>query len=650
MSVATDDPVLKFLESGGHGAPSKSEVDPVEDFLESGNVPVSQVTEQPKSSKESYPLRVLKNHPLVGSAEVAANLATSLGTSAVSGWEVLTKLAKGDLGKPENVKNLSNKIREREEEFVYQPRTEGGQVGQKILSIPGEIIKFAREGVGNLSGKVGAGPGLQTGIETTLDAAANIIPLKMARGSKATQSVSRSEQLGLKEKPKEAIDAKSQTKEIFQEPEKFETKAHPEEQSRRAQVLSRVGIDEARKSSIEGDVKSAASDYQQSKLDNRGGNKMRAVLDSEKEALQGHVDKIIKKNGGSIGMAEDDLHARGNAIASPFDAIRDVLDKATKELYRKADEQAGGLPSVKLEQFGDFLNKDSNFEGKAPNGSLRKGIRAYLKEQDLLNEDGSIKPIKAESAEGLRQYINSQWSPDTSSLAGRIKGLIDKDVLDKAGDTLYGEARALYKKKKDTLENPTGISKLMDYEPNSPINRSVSYEKIPDFVTRLPLDQFEHVVKVLKEAPDELRSNSDLAISEIKSHMLNKIQLEGSKHKGQWNAAGVSKYLNDNKGKIKLIFSEDEIAHLQDLNEAGHILKVDSSYPGAAVQEHNLVTRGAMAGARGLSTAFGATMAGPIGAVIGEAGGTALSSKIGDKGSLSSAQKRLVKISDMVKK
>jgi hypothetical protein len=271
-----------------------------------------------------------------------------------------------------------------------------------------------------------------------------------------------------------------------------------------------------------------------------------------------------------------------------------------------------------------------------------------LKEQHILKDDGSLNPINAKSAEGLRQYINSQWSPQTSGLAGKLKGMIDSDVLDNAGSDIYGTSREMHKKIKETLDNPGGISKLMDYEPNNPINRAVPYEKIPDFVNRLPLDQFQHVIKVLKESPPEIQSQAQTAIGEIKSHLVNKILDEGGKHQ-QWNANGVSKVLAANESKIKLLFSDAEQQKLKDLNDAGHILKIETGYPGASVQEHNLVTRGAMAATRAAGASIGAAVLGPLGAAGGEIAGSAAATKIGQKGSLYSAQKRLTKISDLTK-
>lgn len=421
------------------------------------------------------------------------------------------------------------------------------------------------------------------------------------------------------------------------------------EQIERAKVLDRVGIQTARKSSLSGDEKAAASDFQQSKLDNAGGDAIRSVLDKEKQALQVHTENIAKETGGTLGMAEDDLHARGSSIAGPFDSIRDVLNATRKKLYAQADEASGGAPSIKLDSLADFLKKDSEFEGKAANGSLRKGINSYLREQKILQEDGSLGPINAKSAEGLRKYINDQWSPETSGLAGRIKGLIDSDVLDKS-ENVYKPARDLHKKIKDTLENPSGLGKLMDFDPRNPVNRSVPYEKIPDFVTRLPMDQFNHVIKVLQEAPDEIKPKADVAIGEIKAHIVNKLLQEGSKTKGQWNAKGVSKILSDNSAKIKLIFTNEEIAQLSDLNKAGHILQLDSSYPGAAVQGHNLLVRGAMKALPVVGAAAGSYTGGFLGAAGGEIAGSSLAKKLEKRSSESSAKKRLVNISDMVKK
>jgi hypothetical protein len=80
------------------------------------------------------------------------------------------------------------------------------------------------------------------------------------------------------------------------------------------------------------------------------------------------------------------------------------------------------------------------------------------------------------------------------------------------------------------------------------------------------------------------------------------------------------------------------------LNDAGHILDVDRAYPGAAVQGHHLMQRGALAAIEHGAGAVGAHLGGPLGAVVGETGGKAAARALGGAFSKKAAQARIRKL------
>lgn len=65
------------------------------------------------------------------------------------------------------------------------------------------------------------------------------------------------------------------------------------------------------------------------------------------------------------------------------------------------------------------------------------------------------------------------------------------------------------------------------------------------------------------------------------------------------------------------VFTPEELAQFQTLHDAGHILQAPSSYPGAAVQGHNLAQKGLLVGASMGGGALGHAMAGPYGGFVG---------------------------------
>jgi hypothetical protein len=290
--------------------------------------------------------------------------------------------------------------------------------------------------------------------------------------------------------------------------------------------------------------------------------------------------------------------------------------------------------------------------------SLRRGIESHLRENDLVGPDGRVKPMTVEQAENLRKYINSNWNNERSGIIGRLKDKIDNDVTKVAGEDVYKRARDIRTKIARLLDDPKGVSKIMDYDPQSPMNRAVPFEKIATTVERMSVDQLNHLVKTLKEMPLEVRPQADAAIAEIRAQFANRILQEGSKTQGQWNAKNITKYLNENSRKLGVLMEDPEMAQLvKDLHDAGHVLKYDASYPGAAIQAHNLIRLGAapLLGTIGTSVggAVGGTLGGVpgagIGATVGGMMGAQRGVKMAEKSALKRAQKKMVPLKDIGK-
>jgi hypothetical protein len=430
------------------------------------------------------------------------------------------------------------------------------------------------------------------------------------------------------------------------------------EQNARKDILSRIGLENARQSSIAGDGFAAANEFQTSKVDAPVGQLYRDTLANERAALENFGQRIVERTGGSLGLDETTLYNRGTAITKPFDDFKTVLQTQMKQAYDQAKQVAGGQPSVNPSNIQKFLDTDSNFTVNDNFMSLRRGIQSHLKENGLVDAEGRISPMTVEQAENLRKYVNSNWSNERSGIIGRLKDNIDNDVTLVAGKDVYKNARDIRTKIARLLDDPKGVAKIMDYDPQSPMNRAVPFEKIATTVERMDVDQQRHLIKLLKEMPPELRPQADAAIAEIRAQFANRILEEGSKNKGQWNAANITKYLNSNNRKLGILMEDKELAQMvKDLHDAGHILKYDPSYPGAAIQAHNLVKMGAapllstMGG--GIGTAFGmsiggpgaATFTGPAGAAYGAKKGMAMA----EKSALKRGQKQMVPLKDIGK-
>lgn len=430
------------------------------------------------------------------------------------------------------------------------------------------------------------------------------------------------------------------------------------EQEQRKQILARVGLENARQSSILGDGFAAANEFQTSKVDAPVGQLYRDTLANERATLENFGQKIVERTGGTLGLDETALYDRGTRIARPFDDFKTALQTQMNQAYESAKQVAGNQPAVMPSNIQKFLDTDSNFTVNDSFMSLRRGIESHLKENDLLDANGKVKPMTVEQAENLRKYINSNWNNERSGIIGRLKDRIDNDVTSVAGQDVYKKARDIRTKIARLLDDPKGVAKIMDYDPQSPMNRAVPFEKIASTVERMDVDQQRHLIKLLKEMPDEVRPQADAAIAEIKAQFANRILQEGSKNKGQWNAGNITKYLNDNNRKLGVLMEDKEIAQMvKDLHDAGHLVKYDASYPGAAIQAHNLIRLGAVPLLGTLGTSVGGAVGGAFGGVPGAGVGATVGGMYGakkgvamaEKSALKKAQKKMVPLKDVGK-
>ena len=477
-------------------------------------------------------------------------------------------------------------------DWAYRPRSAEGQalagvVGKAGQAVTNTAADTAADVIGSMGGDTGAASQtLRERIPEALGAVGAVSGLGgLARGVSGA--------------PAEAAGAASST-------------------AAREGVLQRVGIQDARMSAIEGNPSEAATDYQMAKLDNPAGRRMKSVIDGERQALSDHADGIVDRTGGTPGSAADESTKleRGQNIIKPLDDLKDYFDTQTRSLYTEADSRAQGAPQP-LRSFQDLLGDDSQMTN-SDRVQLRTALNSYLGKLKMVGDDGTVSgnPMQAET---VRKYLNENWSPQNSKLVGKMKDALDDDVTQAAGSDIYAQARSMRTLKGNTLDNPNGIAKLMDSSGPEGINRAVPTEKIADTLTSMPVAQFNHVVDTLKNLPPEIQPSGDAALAEIRAHLASKVADAGQSTSGMWNAKAVSQVLSKNSARLQSVFDPVELSKFDDLDQAGQILKKDQSYPGAAVQEHNLVQRGAMEALRTGGTALGAHLFGPVGAVGGEA-------------------------------
>lgn len=657
--------------------------------------PTAAAAPAPSSSTLDNAIRgVVASSPYGPAGEAALSAVTGMGASAVGG---LAGLAGTVLPGPEG--QGADWARKIQEQFTYQPRTEAGQqvldaagLIQKPFTAAGEWAQrgtedsgvagagvlgaISRAGIENLPLLVGVGKTLggKTGAAADLEQA---FQRAKAGGERIEPSFAANPGVDVRFPQNTGVDTSAAgltpeglAKDGFtpvnpggRQP--FATSAPTAtpgqqlpaaEQARRAEVLRSVGLTQARQSALAGDAPTAATEAQMAKVDNPAGTLIKAQLNDEKAALTQHAEGLVEQTGGTQGLDQSTQFTRGNAIVAPLDALKDYFDTQTRALYQAADERAQGVPAP-MTATQRFIGGDqAEFLGTQEGESLLKGVQARMRSLGMLDADGNPAPATVQQAEQLKQYLNNQWQPRTARLIRGMKDAIDDDVTQAAGEDIYQQARQMRAQRAATLDNPNGIAKIMDSSGPDGINRAVAVEKIPDAVAGLPAQQFGHIIETLRSVPADIQPQAQAALAEIKAQYANKVQAIGSSQAGQWNARGVSQYLNNNAANMAQVFSPEEMAQFRNLNDAGHILAKDQSYPGAAAQAHNLGRAGiltSLASTAGgaLGGTVGGTLFGPVGAAGGGAAGTWAGAKaagsVSDAMALRAAQKRLVPLREV---
>lgn len=371
---------------------------------------------------------------------------------------------------------------------------------------------------------------------------------------------------------------------------KYDEKVLPvEEQKARLEVLDRTApLLKVDPNVIEGRGKDRATDYQVSKTDTPEGNLLAEKLKEEKLAKTAYGEKLINESGGTYGLDESANYKRGNNTLGYFKDLESHFNDAISKIYTERDAIAGNIP-VNGNNIKSALSDEVTLQ-LGDNEKLAKAASAKLKQLGMMDKDGNMLPSNGFKAEQFRKWLNEDgvWDRSNSKMHSSLKNAVDADVVSTLdpNTSVYQDARNLFGLKKDTLENPNGISRILEAEGPNGINRKVDIEKIPNSIAGLGVDQLTHIIDTIDKAPPELKAKAELSRSEIKSQFLNRLHEAFER-----NANAGTKYLKDNKEVMNRLFTPEEMAKINDYNSLSHILKTDTGYPGSKVQEINIDKR-----------------------------------------------------------
>jgi hypothetical protein len=433
-----------------------------------------------------------------------------------------------------------------------------------------------------------------------------------------------------------------------------------DEQYARAQTLNRVlGSDhKADLAAIEGKGKERATNYAVSNTDTAMGGFLKEKFAEEQKRLAEFAERQVKNTGGTVGLDESTLYKRGNTILKPLQDLETQFDKSIGNIYKERDKLAKDIP-VEAQTILKVLNDESLTLANTETIGLTNIAKARMKQLNMMDKDGNLLPTDAKTAENFRKFLNENWDRKNAVLHRQLKEAVDTDVLANLdiNTPLYKEARDLVTLRKNTLDNPNGISKILDAEGPNKINRRVDIEKIAQNIADMPVDQISHVIDTLKNVPESLQPQAGAALSEMKAQFANNLAAKKTPKQ-------VTDYMNANSEVMNRLFTPEEMSNFRDYHNAVHILATDTGYKGAAVQKINveqklsskvkehLITKG---GAVAAETVTGGVGMGVPALLTHEylSGRAATKRSIAEAKAeakaLEDAQKRFVNISDLIK-
>jgi hypothetical protein len=238
-----------------------------------------------------------------------------------------------------------------------------------------------------------------------------------------------------------------------------------------------------------------------SKGDDAAGKKAASIIQNMNDKVKKYAESALEKTGGTPWKPAQD---RGAAIIKPLqdyaDWYKNLVGSYYQEARKKAAEIGGG---VEMKALRRYVSAPEHFEGIDERQGVGRALNAYLKRQNLLDENGKPLPMSVNAAESLKQALNEQYTYKNGDLIRKIKDAIDDDVLRFAGVDVFKKARKARAEYASIFENKDGIAKLLEID-DLDINRKVPLEKVPDNIANLAFNnqkQFDHIIDVFKSLP-----------------------------------------------------------------------------------------------------------------------------------------------------
>lgn len=325
-------------------------------------------------------------------------------------------------------------------------------------------------------------------------------------------------------------------------------------------VLDRLGL-KGTQAQLTGDAKLWQKQAELSKL-NGPGDPLRDKLIDDNVQLKNLLDDVTIKTGGK---ASDQYSAMSGALGAVESKLAQNKS-AVNAAYDAAKSASGNDVALGGVEFVDAVNaalKDNYATMSLPASvrSILKSIKKKPEEFTLGKSEELIKRLNQEHQASLK--IDGTGSSETYAI-----GLV-RDVLNEQQQAMIAAgrndaasacsaARQMHKLNVEQIESmPLLQDAVKGVEPDKLFSKHVLGGNVAEL---------DRTIKLLNDV-------SPQAVNDIKQQVLEHISSKAINQSGQFSPAGMKRALDSiGTRRIKTMFSDAEVTHIEDIGKAGHYL------------------------------------------------------------------------------
>ena len=449
-----------------------------------------------------------------------------------------------------------------------------------------------------------------------------------------------------------------------------------DEQAQRAEIASEITNNGAVRPGVAtGDEQTLRNEYVKAKSSNQTpeGDLIRQQLADEQNGLSNYAQKIVDETGASPTLTTPEK--RGRLLNDTFtgpEGLSGHIKEEKNRIYEEARKKQGDNP-VEATNFENLINSPI-FSAELKLGQVPDflpGVRELYnlhKESGLpLGEKNGVldvaKPGSLAGLNGLTQYINKSYSPQTKYYIGRVMDALNEDIAKAGGEGLYRKAKDLHIAEK-SLFGSKGIKSLFGELDNNGVQTATPLEKITDKLNNMPPAEWRHIYDLADQMsngkiqakdfqlpiPKELQEAAKQAKSEMLGSIARDVYQAGADKMGEWNYNSANKVLNSHSDKIAYAFDPEAQRKFHVLNYGGHIMPARHPYEGGGLQLERVGLL--QEKLPQIAEAAGALKGGAVGAFAMRKAGEAVQRKMSNKDlqkKAESLQKEMKNLSDLGK-